>query len=70
MADGPTTEQLSEQLSGLDDAELLEVLNAALAARQGTPMTEQGQDDERFYKSVYPDGGRRGPRVARTPDED
>jgi hypothetical protein len=67
MTDGQT---LEEQLAGLDDTELLGALNAALAKRRSTStQTPQERDDDQFYRSLYPDDSRHGPRVLPTTDE-
>jgi hypothetical protein len=50
-----TDPRLAEQLNQLTEAELLEALNATLAARRTvTPEQQAARDDDAFYESVFP----------------
>jgi hypothetical protein len=64
-------EDIADQLAKLDDAQLLEAVNAALANRPSTvavPWPEM--TDEQFYAAMYPHADpRRGPVPLRIPDE-
>ncbi len=57
-------EPIEQQLAGLDDPELLKLLNAVLAARQRPPTEreereQQEQAEAAEYARYYPDGAKR-----------